>query len=148
MAYQDVALTQTADGYYDLSITDGDFTKVDNFTTAIQLSLIGSDRRASVTEEPIPQLRRGWIGNQYQPVEYGSKIWLLTQARLTNETVNRARTYCQQALDWLVSYGYAHAVSVTTERDLKYNSLTAKVKIQPFEGITETHTYLLWMNTP
>lgn len=148
MAYQDVEITQVSAGYYDLSITDGDFTKVDNFNTALQLSFIGSDRRASATEEPIPQLRRGWIGNQYLTVEYGSKLWLLYQARLTNETVNRAKTYCQQAVDWIVNLGYAHAIVVTTERDLKYNSLTAKVKIQPFEGDTQVSTYLLWKNTP
>ena len=101
MAFQDVELLHT--DYYDLVIgDDGDFVKLDSFDTALQISLIGSDRRASATEEPIPQKRRGWIGNQYQPVEYGSKLWLLYQARLTNETVNRARTYCQQALQWLV----------------------------------------------
>ena len=118
MAFQDVELLHT--DYYDLVIgDDGDFVKLDSFDTALQISLIGSDRRASATEEPIPQKRRGWIGNQYQPIEYGSKLWLLYQSRLTNETVNRARNYCQQALQWIVDLGYAQSILVDTARDLK-----------------------------
>lgn len=147
MSYQDIAFNQDA-GYYDLSIDDdGDFTKLDSFNTAIELSLLGSDRRASETEESIPQRRRGWIGNQYQPVEYGSKLWLLFQTRLTNSTVNRARDYCTQALQWLVDFGYLQSVIVTTDRDLKLNTLSATILLVPFEGITQTQTYLLWRNT-
>jgi phage gp46-like protein len=147
MAYTDVLFSKP-DGYYDLSIgSDGDFEKLDSFDTALQLSLFGSDRRASATEEATPQKRRGWVGNQFADVELGSKLWLLYQARLTNETVNRAKTYCQQALQWLIDYGYAKSLYVETSRDITRNTLTARIQITAFDGITETRYFLLWGNT-
>ena len=59
-----------------------------------------------------------WIGNINRLVEYGSKLWLLEQQRLTNETVNKARTYIEQALEWLVEFDYLSQVTVTASKDI------------------------------
>jgi len=135
-------------GYYDLTIgSNGDFTKVNSFDTAILLSLFGSDRRASATEQSDPSKRRGWIGNQFQPVELGSKLWLLHQSRLTQETVNRARDYVVQCLSWLTELKYADNVDANVRRDVQSGKLTADVNILAPDGTTNQRSYVLWFNT-
>lgn len=147
MRYTDVALTRTDAGYYDVSIgDDGDVVKTDSFDTALMLSIF-CDRRASESEVPEPQHRRGWIGNMFGQVEYGSKLWLLYQARLTNNNVNRARGYLEQALSWLVDLGYLRRVVVETARDLDGGKLIANIQLQRFDDKIDVRNYTLWDNT-
>lgn len=147
MRYTDVALTKTADGYYDVSIgDDGDVVKTNSFDTAILLSIF-CERRASESEVPEPQRRRGWIGNLYGLVEYGSKLWLLYQARLTVNNVNRARGYLEQGLSWMTQLGYLKRVTVTTSRDLDTGSLSADIQLQRFDDKIDQRSYVLWDNT-
>lgn len=142
----DVKFTDNGD-YYDLTIGDGgDFEKVNSFDTAILLSLY-CERRASESEVEIPEMRRGWIGNYYQPVELGSKMWLLYQARLTQSTLNRCRTYLQQAFSWITDYGYAKQVIATPSRDIEAGSMNADVFIRRNDDEIETLNYTLWENT-
>ena len=145
--FTDVEFTQTEAGYYDLQLDDvGDFEKTNSFDTAILLSLF-CERRASVTEVPESSRRRGWIGNIGQPVEYGSKLWLLEQARLTLSTVNAARDYLKQSLAWLVNLDYLKAVNVETSRNIETNALIAKVTLIRFDDKVETKNFVLWENT-
>lgn len=144
--YVDVKLTDNGT-YYDLTIgDDGDFERVNSFDTAILLSLY-CERRASESEVEIPEMRRGWIGNYYQLVELGSKMWLLYQARLTQNTLNRCRTYLQQALSWLTDYGYAKQVTVTPTRDIETGRMDVVINIRRNDDEIETLNYALWENT-
>lgn len=134
-------------GYHDISIgDDGDFEKTNSFDTAILLSIF-CERRASVTEVAQSFRRRGWIGNIGRPVEYGSKLWLIYQARLINRTVNKARDYLEQSLEWLIDFGYIKAIQVNTIRDIENSSLLAEVKLIRFDDSVESRTYVLWDNT-
>ncbi len=147
MRYTDVALTKTSDGYHDITIgDDGDVVKTDSFDTALLLSIF-CERRADASEVPEPQRRRGWIGNLFGAVEYGSKLWLLYQARLTVNNVNRARGYLEQALSWLVDFGYLRRVVVQTRRDLDTGSLIADIQLQRFDDKIDERSYTLWDNT-
>jgi len=147
MRYTDVALKKTSSGYYDVSIgEDGDVVKTDSFDTALLLSIF-CERRADSSEVPEPQRRRGWIGNLFGAVEYGSKLWLLYQARLTVNNVNRARGYLEQALSWLVDFGYLRRVVVQTRRDLDTGSLIADIQLQRFDDKIDERSYTLWDNT-
>lgn len=146
MRYTDIQLQNNGD-YYDLAIgSDGDFVKTNSFDTALLLSIF-CERRASETEVPEPSRRRGWIGNFNNPVEYGSKLWLLYQARLTNSTVNRARDYLQQCLQWLVDFGYLRSVVVTTERNDDLTGVIAQIRLERFNSEVEYLNYTLWENT-
>lgn len=148
MKYTDATLTKTEAGYYDISIgSDGDIDKTDSFDTAIILSLFGSDRRASPTEVPEAFLRRGWIGDQYQVVEMGSKLWLVYQARLTLSTMNNAKDYISQALQWLVDFGYLKAVAVNVERDIQAGKLSAAIQLIRLDDNVESRNFVLWTNT-
>ena len=97
---QDILLEQDEDNIYDISFENGDFKLTDGFDTAIVLSLF-TDARADSSEVSEPILRRGWIGNEQNENEddnFGSKIWLLEQARTNEDTSNRSTTYSQDAL--------------------------------------------------
>jgi phage gp46-like protein len=135
-------------GYYDLTIgSDGDIEKVNSFDTAILLSVFGSFRRASATEQSDPSKRRGWMGNQFQKVELGSKLWLLYQARLTNKTINDARTYLNQCLSWLVEFEYAKNVSTVVRRNIQTGQMIGDVTILASDGTTNQRSFVLWSNT-
>lgn len=143
----DIEFKQTSEGYYDLSLDEsGDFSKTNSFDTSILLSIF-CERRATVTEVPISFRRRGWIGNIDRPVEYGSKVWLLEQSRLTNSTVNIARDYLRQALQWLIDFGYLKEILVETDRDLTRNALLANITLVRFDDKVEHKNFVLWENT-
>jgi len=97
--------------------------------TSVLLSLF-TDARAE-TDDPLPSnirsqdrgqvppgtLRGCWTDN-YPTVEgdrIGSKLWLLRREKQTQETLNRAKQYANEALAWIVEDGIASNVTVTAE---------------------------------
>jgi phage gp46-like protein len=67
-----------------------------------------------------PQAQRmGWWGDSFPVVandRIGSRLWLLSRAKLTNETVARAKEYADEALKWMVDDGVAARVDVDAVR--------------------------------
>lgn len=103
------AVLRKTNGFFDLSIDDdGDIETADSFDTAILYSIFG-ERRASGDEVVEPTQRRGWIGNG-PTFENGSKIWLLSQARVTRDTLNRLQDEAGKALEWMVEDGLAVSI--------------------------------------
>jgi len=145
--YVDLKLTKS-NGFYDISFTDGDFTKIAGLDTAILISL-SAERRALESEIKEPRNRRGWVGNLingYDDFEYGSKLWFLDQARATQENLNRAKTWAEDALQWLVDDSIADAIRITTA----YNDLLQLIINIEFvrnNDITLSRSYNLWENT-
>lgn len=87
--------------------------------TAVILSLF-TDARASDDDVLPPGTvdKRGSWMDSFPDVEgdkLGSRLWLLDRAKLTQDTVDKARFYCEEALAWLVTDGIAKAVTVATE---------------------------------
>ncbi len=78
-------------------------------------------RRAN-TDDTLPDTSgnlMGWWGDTFATVandRIGSRLWLLIRAKLTDETVSLAKTYAQEALEWLVQDGVAARVDVEAER--------------------------------
>jgi phage gp46-like protein len=100
----------------DLALVAGDLEADNGLETALLLSLF-TDARAS--DEELARFGdtdpRGWWGDsesEFQGDVFGSKLWLLAREKQTNETLNRARDYAQQALDWLREDGIAERVAV------------------------------------
>jgi len=146
--YQDIVIGKNDAGFYDLEIgADGDLVKTNSFDTAILLSLFGSDRRATETEVPEANLRRGWIGDIGKPVELGSKLWLTYQARLIISTVNNVRDYTSQALAWFTELGYLKSVSVNCTRDIEKSEIVAEIELTRFDDSVESRNYVVWNNT-
>ena len=85
---------------------------------AVVISLF-SWRRANPDDDLPGDLRQGWWGDSFPVVpkdRLGSRLWLRSRAKLTSETVVRAREYAEEALDWLVKDGIAARVVVEAER--------------------------------
>lgn len=101
-----------------------DLATDDGLRTAVLISLF-TDRLANADDE-LPDNsgdRRGWWGdfpngNPYSSVPdkpdlIGSRLWLLSRALQTQDTLNRGIAYCEEALQWLIDDGVAQSVRVT-----------------------------------
>lgn len=109
----------------DLSVANAALVAGDTLESAIIMSLF-TDRRANVDDDiPDGGGRRGWFGDTFPPVEndrIGSRLWLLSREKSTTQTLNRARDYCYEALQWLIDDGVCDALTVDVEfqGDLKH----------------------------
>jgi phage gp46-like protein len=135
-------------GFFDIDIdSNGDLATVDNFDTAILASLF-VDKRADISEVPIPENRRGWWGDTVSDVvddQNGSKLWLFDQARLTPIEQNKLEDEAFDACLWFVQDGYLDSINVNSViRDLSI-LLTINFKIR--NSVSESRAYELWLNT-
>jgi phage gp46-like protein len=76
-------------------------------------------RRARPDDDLPGDLRMGWWGDSVPEIpndRIGSRLWLLSRAKLTAGTVARAKEYAEEALAWLVEDGVASRVVVESER--------------------------------
>lgn len=88
-----------------------------SLTRAVVISLFSW--RLADADDPHDQERFGWWGDTHPPADgdlIGSRLWLLSRVALTEDTVARARGYCQEALQWLIDDGVATSVEVTAQR--------------------------------
>ena len=105
-------------GMADIEIRGGDVALGHDLETAVIISLF-TDKRAR-PDDILPGAsddRRGWWGDTYSEIEndpLGSHLWLLHREKQTQQTLNRAREYCQDALQWLIEDGIASEINVTT----------------------------------
>ena len=142
----DADLILLDEGLYDFQLdADGDIKSEDAFDTAIIVSLF-AERRASESEIRQPELRRGWIGNQGEDFEIGSKIWLYEQARTNRTSLNGIVGAATDALQWLVEGGLATAVR-DVDSILTRDGVQLVVKIDRPDGTAETRVFNLWENT-
>lgn len=58
---------------------------------------------------------RGWVGDVGQPYKIGSKLWLLSRAKQTKDTLARANSYIADALKWMLDDGVVARFDITTE---------------------------------
>lgn len=103
----------------DIGVEDGDLIGDDGLRTAIVISLF-TDARAK-NEDTLPQgekSRRGWWGDIFPEIPgdtIGSRLWLIDREKQTAAVAERARTYAQEALQWLIDDKVAQSVVVTAE---------------------------------
>lgn len=142
----DIALEQN-NGIYDIAIdpNTGDFKLVDGFETALIMSLF-CERRADQSEIETSELRRGWWGNETGPdgFEIGSKLWLLDQARKTQETLNKSNDYGSECLQWFIDDGYLKSIDIKSSYSPELN---IDIKLNRDNSITESRSFELWENT-
>jgi len=55
---------------------------------------------------------RGWWGDLGEDMPIGSRLWLLSRAKQTQETLNNAVDYAKEALEWFVDDGVAARIDV------------------------------------
>jgi phage gp46-like protein len=106
----------------DMTLAGGDLATDEGVVTAVLVSLF-SDARAEPgdaipdgTSDP----RGYWADNADPPMggvagrRLGSKLWLLSRAKQTDETLALAKGYAEAALQWMVDDGVATEVTVAT----------------------------------
>lgn len=85
---------------------------------AVMISLF-TWRRANADDDLPGNMKMGWWGDNFATVandKIGSRLWLLSRAKLTDETLARAKEYADEALKWLIDDGIAARVVVEVER--------------------------------
>lgn len=94
----------------DVRILKGDLEKDQDLQTAILLSLF-TNRRAEPTDKISGNNMGGWWGNKYinainsnqqSNPKLGSRLWLLKRGKITRDTLNFAKIYANESLQWLV----------------------------------------------
>jgi len=131
--------------YYDINFdSNGDFVQVDNFDTSILLSLY-TDQRAGSSEIGEARKRRGYIADElYNSFVHGSKLWLLEQSRLNNNTRNLAKTYAENSLQWFLEDGYLENIDVSTRI---YDNINIEIIIIALSTNNKNiWAYSLWRN--
>lgn len=112
----DLALSfNPAIGMLDISIAGADLLAEDTLATAVMLSLF-TDRTAQPHEVDAGADRRGWWADAYADVDgdaFGSRLWLLARSKQIPATVERARAYIREALQWLLDDGLVQSLQVT-----------------------------------
>lgn len=143
----DAVLTQIPGGLYDIQIGfDGDILTEDAFDTAI-IVLLFTDARANESEVLEADRRRGWIGdNAIEGFSTVSKLWLYSQARLTQTTLNKLADAARVALEVLVEQGLAVAITDVSVR-VSGQSAFLDLTIKRSASVVESRTYEIWNNT-
>jgi phage gp46-like protein len=104
----------------DLVRDGGNIQTDETLETAVLISLFTRRRARNDDELPEPlSHREGWWADPYADVEgdlVGSRLWLLRRSKTTTDTLNQAKNYCEEALQWLVDDGVADTVEVEVER--------------------------------
>ena len=92
-------------------------TQLTKLTTAIAISLFTD---ASVNDDELPdgEENRGYWGDMdlVANESLGSKLWLLNRAKITTNTINKARDYITEAVQWMIDSGDLLAIEITVER--------------------------------
>lgn len=147
----DILLQQdSGTGIFEIDIdpTTGDFLQTKGFDTSIAMSLF-TDKRASASEVPQADLRRGFWASIYNgefPLfEEGSKLWFLGQARKTQDVLNAAIDHAKDSLQWLVTDN--HADSVEVDGRFIENGIQLDITIFRDGSIVESRSYDFWQNT-
>ncbi|OOG61455.1 hypothetical protein B0E46_15880 [Rhodanobacter sp. B04] len=87
----------------------------DDLATSVLISLF-TDRLANASDV-LPDAtgdRRGWWGDLDQNVPIGSRLWLLTRAKLLPSVAVTAKSYVAEALQWMLDDGVALAMNIVT----------------------------------
>ena len=133
--------------YYDFEWTEsGDIDTDQVLDTAILMSIF-NEVRASASEIPESNARRGWLGNQSTPgFEQGSKQWLFEQERLTGSVLAELGPVVRNGLQWLIDDGIAVSVEVGSAR-ITNGAATIEVTLGRSGSVVEKKVYELWENT-
>ena len=114
----DIKLNTSAGLFFDLQMQKNDLAFDDTLKTAVIVSLF-TDRRVTVDELPTGEKdRRGWWADALNDDQdlIGSKLWILKREKITQDVLDRAKKYCEEALQWLIDDRIAQSVTVFVER--------------------------------
>ncbi|ATM85008.1 MULTISPECIES: phage GP46 family protein [Yersinia] len=112
----------------------------DPLTRAVIISLF-TWRRADPDDDSEKPM--GWWGDSYPTVQndrIGSRLYLLQRTTLTNNTVELARGYLEQALAWLKEDGVVSRITINVQRR-GTDILTAEITLYRNDGGSQLITF-------
>ncbi|HHH0392480.1 TPA: phage GP46 family protein [Yersinia enterocolitica] len=115
-------------------------TPTDNLTRAVIISLF-TWRRADPDDDAEQPM--GWWGDSYPTIQndrIGSRLYLLQRTTLTNNTVELARGYLEQALAWLKDDGIVSRIAINVQRR-GTEILTAEITLYRNDGSSQLITF-------
>jgi len=131
--------------YFDIKIGESDLVSDEGAETAALISLF-TDQRVAVDELPDFETdRRGWWGDKIADVEddqIGSKIWLLSREKQTNETLQRFIDYSRDCLQWMIDDGFAEDILVDAEY-IRRGIIKVSIQIDKPSGLSEAFS-IIW----
>jgi len=143
----DIDVKSIGNDLFDIAVAEnGDLVITEGFDTALKMSLF-EERRADRTEVVPAENRRGWWAKELNDAQFeiGSKLWLLDQARLNQETLNKAIDFVQQATSWLVTDGHLNEVRVSGE--LRPETIILTIDLLRDGARTESFSFDIWQAT-
>lgn len=142
----DILIKTDDQDQYDISLdSEGDIANGDFFDTSMLYSILG-ERRALPPEVPESSRRRGWIGNEFQDYENGSKIWLYEQSKLTRTILNNIESEAQNALQWMIDDNFAVG-SIIVSAVVDQFQVNINIDIQRPNSKVDRRFFTLWNNT-
>lgn len=134
------------DGCFQLLVENGDLKADDGLETAVTISLF-SDKRVPASEIPDGlETRQGWWGDLFPDVEndkIGSKLWTLSRAKNTLETLTAFENETKAALQWMLDDGVAKSISVTASFD-EYKRMILAISITKPEDNQASEFGFIW----
>ncbi|HDL6963326.1 TPA: phage GP46 family protein [Yersinia enterocolitica] len=115
-------------------------TPTDPLTRAVIISLF-TWRRADPDDDA--ERPMGWWGDTYPTIQndrIGSRLYLLQRTTLTNNTVELARGYLEQALAWLKDDGIVSRIAINVQRR-GTEILTAEITLYRNDGNSQLITF-------
>ncbi|AUQ42584.1 phage GP46 family protein [Yersinia ruckeri] len=115
-------------------------TPTDNLTRAVIISLF-TWRRADPDDDSEQPM--GWWGDSYPTIQndrIGSRLYLLQRTTLTNNTIELARGYLEQALAWLKDDGIVSRIAINVQRR-GTEILAAEITLYRNDGSSQLITF-------
>jgi len=142
--FQDIKV-KLNNGIFDFEITEnGDLALTENFDSLVYASLF-TDASAEDGEIAIKEQQRGWYGNLFnsnQDRQLGSKIWLYSQSRNTEDAANLIKNSTYTALKWLIEDVFLKEIKIETIKNFK--ELTLNIKLITLTNNTENYLFKIW----
>ncbi len=130
----------------EIATKGGDAVICDDLTTSVLVSLF-TWRRAE-EGDILPHWassKMGWWGDQVNPIaddQIGSKLWLISREKITPQTMQRAKQYAEEALQWMIEDRIAKSVNVEVEQtDINSLALTVIIVTANDEKLNYQFTY-------
>lgn len=132
-------------GTFDLVLAGADLDTGHTLETAVLMSLF-TNRRAE-SDDRLPDTftdRQGWWGDDF-PVRdgdrIGSRLWLLSAEKQTNQTRLRYLEYAAEALQWLIDDQVASQIRIEAEY-VRLGVLGMRIEILRGDGSLSRFQYL------
>ncbi len=136
----------------DIDTKNGDFLQDNFLETSMMISLFSNapantDELNRFNDDQLNKAHnRGWFGSTYTAgIEYGSKLWLLERERRNQETLNLARQYCKEALQWIINEGISSKIDVECSWNADVLVINIEVHREFDENIIKQYSYV-WDN--